>query len=73
MTPPQIIVATHNANIPVNGDAQLMVALAVAEGERLGTVLGHGSIDRPGVKETVSVIMEGSAEALRSRRERYGY
>ncbi|MCD6154507.1 MAG: AAA family ATPase [Candidatus Verstraetearchaeota archaeon] len=67
----QIIVATHNANIPVNGDAELIVALGVEN--RLGTLLGVGSIDRPEIKDLVSQIMEGSAEAFRLRRERYGY
>jgi hypothetical protein len=67
----QVVIATHNANIPVNGDAELIVALGVKE--RLGVVLGAGSIDRPDIKDLVSVIMEGSAEAFRLRRERYGY
>lgn len=67
----QVIIATHNANIPVNGDAELIVALGVKD--RLGVVLGAGSIDRPDIKNLVSTIMEGSAEAFRLRRERYGY
>ena len=67
----QIIIATHNANIPVNGDAELIVALG-AEG-RMGKVLDFGSIDRPEMKEHVTTIMEGSAKAFRLRRERYGY
>jgi hypothetical protein len=67
----QVIIATHNANIPVNGDAELIVALGVKD--RLGVLLGAGSIDRPDIKDLVSVIMEGSAEAFRLRRERYGY
>jgi len=67
----QIIVATHNANIPVNGDAELIIALGVKD--RLGTTLGVGSIDKPEIKDLVSSIMEGSAEAFRRRRERYGY
>jgi hypothetical protein len=67
----QVIIATHNANIPVNGDAELIVALGVRDG--LGVVQRAGSIDRPEIKDLVSVIMEGSAEAFRLRRERYGY
>ncbi len=67
----QIIVATHNANIPVNGDAELIAALGVEK--RLGVVTTRGSIDRRTVKDEVSEIMEGSAEAFRRRRERYGY
>lgn len=67
----QVIIATHNANIPVNGDAELIVALGADN--RRGKVLGAGSIDRPKVKDLVARIMEGSAEAFRRRRERYGY
>ncbi|MYI17462.1 MAG: hypothetical protein F4120_07565 [Rhodothermaceae bacterium] len=67
----QIIIATHNANIPVNGDAELIVALGAED--RMGKVLGVGSIDRPEMKEHVTTIMEGSAKAFRLRRERYGY
>ena len=67
----QVIIATHNANIPVNGDAESIVALGTEE--RSGVVLGAGSIDRPEIKELVSKIMEGSAEAFRLRSERYGY
>jgi ABC-type cobalamin/Fe3+-siderophores transport system ATPase subunit len=67
----QVIIATHNANIPVNGDAELIVALGVKD--RLGALLDAGSIEHPSIKELVSVIMEGSAEAFRLRRERYGY
>jgi ATPase subunit of ABC transporter with duplicated ATPase domains len=67
----QVIIATHNANIPVNGDAELIVALGVKD--RLGVVQGAGSIDRKDMKRLVSTIMEGSAEAFRLRLERYGY
>ncbi|MBI1893980.1 MAG: hypothetical protein HYS14_07715 [Candidatus Rokubacteria bacterium] len=67
----QIIIATHNANIPVNGDAELIVALEVEN--RLGRVRVMGSIDKLEVKEVVSEIMEGSPEAFRLRLARYGY
>ncbi|HCC33213.1 MAG TPA: hypothetical protein DEQ28_04835, partial [Clostridiales bacterium] len=50
---------------------QIIVALGVEE--RLGKISGAGSIDRPEIKDQVNVIMEGSAEAFRLRRERYGY
>ena len=67
----QVIIVTHNANIPVNGDAELIVALGAEN--RLGKMLDFGSIDQPDIKNQVSVIMEGSAEAFRLRHERYGY
>ncbi|HUK29654.1 MAG TPA: hypothetical protein VLV89_00985 [Candidatus Acidoferrum sp.] len=67
----QIIVASHNANIPVNGDAELIAGFEVQNG--LGKTMAAGSIDRAEIKEFVSVIMEGSAEAFRLRKERYGF
>ena len=65
------MIATHNANIPVNGDAELIVALGMEN--QLGATICVGSIDRKNVKDRVSVIMEGSAEAFRLRRDRYGF
>ena len=67
----QIIVASHNANIPVNGDAELIVSLGVDD--RIGCVRCAGSIDRDDMKMQVRLVMEGSAEAFRLRRERYGF
>ena len=37
------------------------------------SVLDFGTIDQRDIKDQVSVIMEGSAEVFRLRRERYGY
>ncbi|MCL4516991.1 MAG: AAA family ATPase [Firmicutes bacterium] len=67
----QLIIATHNANIPVNGDAELIIGLD-AEGEN-GEIRVAGSIDNMKVKEMVSRVMEGSREAFRLRRQRYGF
>ena len=73
----QVIIASHNANIPVNGDAELVVALEVrgARG-RLKEVNGElavGGFDRSPVKRAVEDIMEGSEEAFRRRFEKYGF
>lgn len=67
----QLIFATHNANIPVNGDAENIVALHVVN--RLAAVKCAGSIDVVAVKEAVGEIMEGSSEAFRLRKLRYGF
>lgn len=67
----QIIVATHNPNIPVNGDAEQIVTVAVAA--RLGTIDCAGSIDLPAVKQRVNEVLEGSVEAFRLRAQRYGF
>jgi len=67
----QIIMATHNANLPVNGDAELICALE-ARGDH-GNLLAAGGLDRPAVTQAVLDIMEGSREAFRRRREKYHF
>jgi DNA repair ATPase RecN len=73
----QFIFSTHNANIPVLGDAELIVGLsATGEAER-----GHariapehmGSIDAKSVRELVEEILEGGKEAFERRRRKYGF
>lgn len=74
----QVIVVTHNANIPVNADAELIVALEVRNQrgqpklfENIGTAVG--ALDQTAVKLAVESIMEGSEEAFRRRFEKYGF
>ncbi len=73
----QFIFSTHNANIPVLGDAELIVGLtASGEAEH-----GHariapehmGSIDAQPVRELVEEILEGGKEAFERRRRKYGF
>lgn len=73
----QFIFSTHNANIPVLGDAELIVGLSASgEAER-----GHarmapehmGSIDSRPVRELVEEILEGGKEAFEMRRRKYGF
>jgi hypothetical protein len=66
----QVIVITHNANIAVLGDAELIVALK-ATNER-ASVMARGSIDLPGARDMACAILEGSAEAFRRRASIYG-
>jgi ABC-type cobalamin/Fe3+-siderophores transport system ATPase subunit/predicted nuclease with TOPRIM domain len=65
----QVIVATHNANIPILGDAELVVALD-AEADR-GMVLAAGGFENPVVAEKARHILEGGDEAFRARQRRY--
>ena len=67
----QLIIVTHNANIPVNADAELVYALK-AEGGR-GVCLSQGGLDRPEVTRAVLNIMEGSEEAFKRRQEKYHF
>lgn len=67
----QLIIVTHNANIPVNADAELVYALK-AEGGR-GVCRTRGGLDRPEVTRAVLDIMEGSEEAFRRRQAKYHF
>jgi len=62
----QIIVATHNPNILVSGDAEQVVVL-----NSEGKVANYGSIDDPDIVQDVIEIMEGGKEAFAKRQKRY--
>ena len=73
----QFIFSTHNANIPVLGDAELIVGLSTAIQNE--TVRGQinerhmGSIDMQPVREMVEEILEGGKTAFEMRRQKYGF
>jgi len=73
----QFIFATHNANLPVLGDAELIVALeATGEGKtgQARILDDHlGSIDTTSVKLLVEQILEGGKQAFETRRAKYGF
>ena len=68
----QIIVATHNPNIPVSGDAEQIVVFEAGTRERCDSIV-QGSIDCPDIVDNVKAIMEGSEEAFRVRATKYGF
>jgi ABC-type lipoprotein export system ATPase subunit len=68
----QFVIATHNANIPVSADAELIVVVEADERRgRIGAG-GVGSIDAAAMKAAVGRILEGGAHAFQIRREKYG-
>ena len=67
----QLIMATHNANLPVNGDAELVYAFEARDGK--GETLACGGLDQASVTKAVLDIMEGTEEAFRRRREKYHF
>lgn len=73
----QFVFSTHNANIPVLGDAELIIGLSVkAEGGKLKGEISPehiGSIDDPSVKSLVEEVLEGGREAFEVRRIKYGF
>ena len=73
----QFLFSTHNANIPVLGDAELIVGLTAtgeAEHGHAGMAPEHmGSIDSRLVRDLVEEILEGGKEAFERRRRKYGF
>ena len=67
----QVILVTHNANIAVLGDAELLLPMR-RSGDR-GTAFDRGSIDKAETKNTAVNILEGGDAAFRRRQEIYGY
>ena len=69
----QFLFATHNANIPVFGDAEWIGVLS-AEGNK-GQILPaqQGAIDKPEVQKLAADILEGGKSAFNQRREKYGF
>lgn len=69
----QFIFATHNANIPVFGDAEWIGVFSADEGH--GTVAqdAQGSIDVPAIRDAAARILEGGKRAFLQRQDKYGY
>ena len=65
----QIIVTTHNANIPVLGNADRVIQLG-SDGRRGFSLLASG-LDDPEVVNAITTVMEGGAEAFRRRARFY--
>ncbi|MCB2262524.1 MAG: hypothetical protein LGR52_06230 [Candidatus Thiosymbion ectosymbiont of Robbea hypermnestra] len=64
----QFLFATHNANFPVLGDAEQILACSYSN-DRLRST--SGGIDCPRLQRKIVDIMEGGEEAFRQRRRRY--
>ena len=73
----QFVFSTHNANIPVLGDAELILGLAAsgeAEDGQARIAPEHmGAIDSRPVRELVEETLEGGKDAFEMRRSKYGF
>jgi chromosome segregation protein len=71
----QIIFVTHNPNLVVIGDAELVLNCAYVEpglGSKV-SIANKGAIDSPETCDVITEVMEGGEEAFRLRKERYGF
>ena len=66
----QIIVVTHNPNIVVNGDAEMLHALDFAQGQCV--IRLSGSLQEEAMRAEVCRVMEGGLEAFERRYRRLG-
>ena len=67
----QIIVATHEADIVVNGDADQVIHLE-ATADR-GRVANAGAIEEPSIRTAIIRTVDGGDEAFEMRRLKYGF
>ena len=67
----QIILATHNANIVVNGDADQVIHLEATANH--GRVASSGAIEEPAIRDAIVRTVDGGEEAFRMRRLKYGF
>jgi type III restriction enzyme len=71
----QLIFASHNANLVVNGDAELVVCCDyVRSGDQTGgQIKAVGAIDNINIKDEITLVTEGGKEAFKLRMEKYGF
>jgi type III restriction enzyme len=71
----QIIISSHNANLVVNGDSELVVCCdynATSE-QTKGHIKYEGSIDSNDIRQEITSIMEGGERAFKLRKAKYGF
>lgn len=66
----QVIIVTHNPNIAVLGDAELIIPLNSTSIN--STIHERGSIDQPQTRLMCCEILEGGQQAFGKRKEIYG-
>ncbi len=67
----QLIISTHNANIPVLGDAELIFKVVKVPGALRCRIEERGAFEKATIIERLQDL-EGGSEAFRRRREKYG-
>ena len=66
----QVIVATHNPNIVVNGDAEMVIGMDHRSGQCIVSPNGTGCLQDTGVRAEVCRVMEGGRHAFEKRYQR---
>ena len=67
----QVIIVTHNPNIAVLGDAELIIPLKSTNNKAM--IISSGSIDNSDTVKLCCQILEGGESAFKQRQEIYGF
>lgn len=66
----QVIIVTHNPNVAVLGDAELIIVMKAMSDH--GEIVARGSIDHAATRDAACAILEGAREAFLRRAKMYG-
>ena len=71
----QLIFSSHNANLVVNGDAELIACFnyRTVGDHSSGHIDLEGAIDIPKVRDRITGVMEGGEKAFNLRKAKYGF
>ena len=71
----QLIFSSHNANVVVNGDADLVICCDYrrAGDQSGGRLKSQGAIDITEIRKEITTVMEGGRESFNLRKEKYGF
>jgi len=71
----QLIFTSHNANMVVNGDAELVICCDYKDSssQTRGIIKSEGAIDKKIIREDITAVMEGGEKAFKLRKEKYGF
>lgn len=69
----QFLFATHNANIPVFGDAEWIGVFSAKDDQGELSENAQGAIDMPEIRKRAAEILEGGEEAFNQRKLKYQF
>ncbi len=71
----QLVFTSHNANLVVNGDAELVICCDYKDStsQTRGILKEEGAIDKKTVRNEITSVMEGGEKAFRLRKDKYGF
>lgn len=71
----QLLFTSHNANLVVNGDAELVICCDYKDStsQTRGVIKAEGAIDKKVVRNEITSVMEGGEKAFKLRKNKYGF